>query len=115
MNPIGEQTDDVLAVWTTCPDAATARRIAAIVVEERLAACANIVPGLTSIYRWEGAVQTTEECLLILKTAADGWSALEERLVEIHPYDVPELIAFPVGRGGQAYLRWVVEESGGGA
>ena len=97
---------------TTCPDEGTARRIASALVEERLAACVNIVPDLTSVYRWEGAVDTASECLLIVKTRRERLEALRRRLEELHPYDLPELVALPVEGGSSAYLGWVVEETG---
>lgn len=102
----------VRVVLTTCPDAVTARRIARTLVEERLAACGNVVPGLTSIYRWQGAVETADECLLILKTREDRIPALAARLGALHPYDVPEVLALPVADGTGPYVAWVREEAG---
>lgn len=111
-------TDSALAdggavrlVLSTCPDAATARRLAETLVSERLAACGNVVPGLTSIYRWRGAVETATECLLLLKTRTDRLDALSARLLDLHPADLPELLVLPVDRGSAGYLAWVVEES----
>ena len=101
----------VRLVLATCPDAATAERLAHTLVTERLAACGSVVPGLTSIYRWQGAIETAAECLLLLKTRADRLDALAERLLDLHPYAVPELLALPVERGSADYLAWVVEES----
>lgn len=103
----------VRLVYTTCPDTATARSIARTLVEERLAACGNVVPGLVSIFRWRGAIETEKECLLLLKTTAGRLDALAARLAELHPYEVPELLAVPVEHGASAYLRWVVEETEG--
>ncbi len=100
---------------TTCPDEGTARRIASALVDERLAACVNIVPDMTSIYRWEGVVETASECLLLVKTRRERLEALRRRLEELHPYDLPELVALPVEGGSPAYLTWVVEETGSGA
>lgn len=97
----------VLACLTTCPDAATAERIAEALVGEGLAACVNLLPGVTSVYRWQGAVERSAEVLLIIKTTESGFAALRDRLVEIHPYELPELIAVPVGPGLPAYLDWV--------
>ncbi len=99
-------------VWlalTTAPGAAEARRIAAALLEERLAACANIVPGLLSVYRWQGRIHQDSEVLLLLKTTADALSALETRLLELHPYDTPEFLAFEAGAGSAAYLDWVAD------
>jgi periplasmic divalent cation tolerance protein len=104
----------VCLALTTCPDEGTARRIASALVDERLAACVNIVPDLTSVYRWEGAVETAPECLLLDKTRQERLEALRQRLDELHPYDLPELVAVPVDGGSPAYLRWVVEETGSG-
>jgi periplasmic divalent cation tolerance protein len=102
----------VCVALTTCPDEGTARRIARALVDDRLAACVNIVPDLTSVYRWEGAVETTSECLLVVKTRRERLEDLRRRLEELHPYDLPELVALPVEGGSSAYLDWVVEETG---
>lgn len=102
---------DVRLVFVTCPDEEVATSIARALVEERLAACGNVIPNLVSIYRWEGAVETDAECLLLLKTRAGLLDALSDRLHALHPYDVPELLAVGVERGAPAYLRWVVEET----
>ncbi|MDX1624073.1 MAG: divalent-cation tolerance protein CutA [Gemmatimonadota bacterium] len=107
--------DPVRLVLTTCPDEAVARSLALALVEERLAACGNVVPGIASIYRWKGSIETEGEALLLLKTTAGRVPALSERLGELHPYDVPELLELEVERGATAYLRWVVEETGGGS
>lgn len=97
-------------VVTTAPDAHTARTLATTVVEERLAACANIVPGVTSIYRWEGAVQHDDEVMLVLKTTPGGFVALRDRIAELHPYDVPEILALAVPDGSVEYMSWVADE-----
>ena len=102
----------VCVALTTCPDEGTARRIASALVDERLAACVNVIPDLTSVYRWEGVVETASECLLLVKTRRERLEDLRRRLEELHPYDLPELVALPVEGGSSAYLRWVVEESG---
>lgn len=104
---------EVRVVLTTCPDESSASRLARTLVEERLAACGNVVPGLRSIYRWEGEVRDDPEALLVLKVATSGLAELADRLVALHPYDVPELVALPVERGTAAYLEWVVEETRG--
>lgn len=102
----------VCVALTTCPDEGTARRIASALVDERLAACVNIVPDLTSVYRWEGAVETKPECLLLVKTRRERLEDVRRRLEELHPYDLPELVALSVEWGSSAYLQWVVEETG---
>lgn len=106
-------SDTVLLCYCTCPDAASAQRIAEALVGERLAACVNHLPGIRSTYRWQDAVQTDSEELLLIKTSAARLTALERRLLELHPYDVPELIAVPVTQGYEAYLDWVRQQSRG--
>ncbi|MCU0835370.1 MAG: divalent-cation tolerance protein CutA [Chromatiaceae bacterium] len=100
-------TDAVLLALCTCPDDASAERIATTLVEERLAACANRVSGLLSIYRWQGQVERASEALLLIKTTEDRFAALAERLRALHPYELPEIIALPVAGGLPDYLHWV--------
>ena len=106
------EREPVRVVLTTAGSAEEAERIATAVVEERLAACANVLPGVTSIYRWEGSVQRDAETLVVLKTTADSVEALTRRIAQIHPYDVPEVIALPVREGHGPYLDWVAAEVG---
>ena len=94
-------------VLVTAPDVETARSIARSLVDERLAACGSIVPAITSIFRWQGAVQEEAESLLVLKTSADRVPALSARVTELHPYDVPEVLALSVDAGLQPYLDWL--------
>jgi periplasmic divalent cation tolerance protein len=101
-----------LVIYCTCPDQATAERIAETLVDERLAACVNLVPGLTSIYRWQGQIQRDAEWLLIIKTRRTVYSLLEARLRELHPYEVPEIIALPIQAGLADYLDWIVDSTG---
>ena len=96
-------------VLVTAPDIEIATMIARTLVEDRLAACANILPGLTSVYRWEGEVQEEAETLIIVKTRADHVERIEERLGEIHPYDVPECIALAPDRVEAKYLAWLID------
>ena len=103
----------VRAVLVTAPDAAEAERIGRTVVEERLAACANVVPGVASIYRWRGAMERADEVLVVLKTTEAGFDALRRRVVELHPYDVPEVLSLPVDAGHPPYLDWVEAEVDG--
>ena len=98
-------------VLCTCPDVETGRRIARTLVDERLAACVNIVAGVVSVFRWQGAVQEEGEVLLVLKTAADRLDALRERLVALHPYECPEVLALPVEAGHAPYLDWLTAET----
>ncbi|HEU4813169.1 MAG TPA: divalent-cation tolerance protein CutA [Xanthomonadaceae bacterium] len=101
----------VLACFCTCPDADSAARIADALVEARLAACVNQVPGLRSVYRWEGAIERADEVLLVAKTTADRLDALTARIRELHPNELPEVIAFEVAGGLAAYLDWVAEQT----
>ncbi len=92
---------------STCPDTETAERLAALLVENRLAACVNILPGLTSVYRWQGAIQHERETLLLAKSRADRYPALEAALVEHHPYELPEVVAVSIEHGLDGYLAWL--------
>ncbi len=103
---------DVRVLLMTAPDAATAERVVGALVEERLAACGNIVPNITSIYRWEGAVQREAEVLVVLKTMASHVDALIERARALHPYDVPELLSLRLDNGYEPYIAWVAESTG---
>jgi periplasmic divalent cation tolerance protein len=96
-----------MLVLSTCPDAVTAEGIARTLVEESLAACVNVVPGVRSIYLWNDAVQDTQEVLMIAKTTDARIGELRGRLVEMHPYEVPEVVAVRVADGHDAYLRWI--------
>ncbi len=96
-----------IVVLITAPDAKTARKVATPLVEEGLAACVNVVPGLRSIYRWEGKTCDEAEVLLVVKTQRACFEALAARVRELHPYSVPEVIALPVVEGSAAYLDWV--------
>jgi periplasmic divalent cation tolerance protein len=102
---------DAIVVLVTVPTAERAAEIARALVEERLAACGNVVPGLRSIYRWEGRVQEDDEVLLLLKTTRGRFEALRDRVLALHPYDVPEVIALPVEAGSAAYLGWIAAET----
>ncbi|WP_405232253.1 divalent-cation tolerance protein CutA [Lentisalinibacter salinarum] len=96
-----------LLALCTCPDEETARSIAGTLVAERRAACVNIVGPLRSVFSWQGEVCDESELLLIAKTTEAAWPGLEARVVELHPYEVPEVIATPVTAGSAAYLDWV--------
>ena len=94
----------------TAPDVEVAAHIAGCLVEERLAACVNLVPGVRSIYRWEGRVQDDPEVMMVVKTRADRAAELSERVQALHPYEVPEVILLPVAGGSSAYLDWVRDQ-----
>lgn len=100
-----------LLVLTNLPDRDAATRLAALLVERRLAACVNLLAPCRSTYRWKGAVESAEEHPLLAKTTAARYAALEAAIREAHPYELPEIIAVPVERGLPAYLDWVEAET----
>lgn len=102
----------VVLVLSTAPSTEVAELIGRALVEERLAACANILEGVTSIYRWNGAMQSEAEVLMLIKTTAGLEERLRARLVELHPYDVPEALAFSAVAGDPAYMTWIHGEVG---
>ncbi|HEX8363577.1 MAG TPA: divalent-cation tolerance protein CutA [Longimicrobium sp.] len=103
---------DLALVFMTAPDAAAAERVGRALVEERLAACATVIPGVTSVYRWEGEVRAEAEVQLLLKTRRGLVDRLFRRAAELHPYKVPELLAAPLAGVSEAYRRWVLDETG---
>lgn len=102
---------DALLVLTTVGDAVAAERLARTLLEERLVACANLLPPLRSIYRWQGKVSDEPEVMILFKTQRAGYERLQSRILELHPYEVPEVLAIPVERGHDAYLRWLLRET----
>lgn len=102
---------DVRVVLLTAPDALAAEHLARALIEERLAACVNVVPGVRSFYRWEGQVQDDTEFLLVVKTQAERVGTLAARVDELHPYDLPEILELPASGGSGAYLHWVLTET----
>ncbi|MBI3324231.1 MAG: divalent-cation tolerance protein CutA [Candidatus Omnitrophica bacterium] len=99
---------DVVVVFLTCPSTKVARRIAQTLIAQRLAACVNILPGVDSVFWWEGKVDRARETLLIIKTTRARFRELQPAVRRSHPYDVPEILALPVAVGSPAYLDWVV-------
>jgi periplasmic divalent cation tolerance protein len=95
----------------TAPSAEVGRTIARALVEERLAACVNLVDGVTSVYRWQGAIEEAREVQLVVKTVQERVPALVARVAELHPHKVPEILVLPVESGLPAYLQWVVDET----
>jgi len=99
---------DKIAVLVTCGSAAEARKIGRALVETKLAACANILEApVRSIYRWNGRVESAKEFLIILKSSRKRFAAIEREVRRLHSYDVPEIIALPITRGSQGYLKWI--------
>jgi periplasmic divalent cation tolerance protein len=92
----------------TVPDNNTATRIANALVTEQLAACVNIIPAIQSVYRWNDAVEHDEELLLLIKTSDAAWSLLEERILALHPYEVPEIICVEIQAGYNNYINWII-------
>ena len=100
-----------LLVFTNLPDRASAERLADLLLEQRLAACVNILAPCRSVYRWKGAVQHDEEHPMLIKTTQERYAELEQALRAGHPYELPEIIAVPIERGLPAYLDWVAAET----
>jgi periplasmic divalent cation tolerance protein len=98
-------------VLVSCPSAEKAAEIARVLVEERLAACATILPSVRSIYRWEGKVQEDAEALLLAKTEVRRFEDLRQRVLALHPYEVPEVLALPVEAAHRPYLDWIAEST----
>ena len=96
-----------LLTLCTCPDRETAEQIANALVDQGLAACINLMPQITSIYKWEGKRERSDEILLLIKTSRERYSDLERAILSLHPYELPEIIAVPVERGLAGYLNWV--------
>ena len=94
-------------VLVTAPSPEAGAALGRALVDERLAACVNVIPGLTSIYRWQGQREEASECLLLIKTDETRYAELERRVLELHPYTVPEVLALPVERGAPAYVEWL--------
>ncbi|WAC19347.1 divalent-cation tolerance protein CutA [Luteolibacter sp. SL250] len=103
---------DLLLVISTFPDEEKARQIGTLLVEKQLAACVNLLPGLTSIYRWQGKIETAGEVMAIFKTTAAGFPAFRDELLALHPYDVPEVVALRTADVSAAYGRWIMEQVG---
>jgi periplasmic divalent cation tolerance protein len=100
-----------ILILTNVPDEQDAHRIARLLVEQRLAACVNVLPGVRSVYQWQGAVEEAGEITLMIKTTQVRYTELEAVLKAVHPYDVPEIIAIPIVDGLPAYLDWLAAET----
>ncbi len=109
---MGPSEPEIRVVLVTAPDAGAGAELARAVVGERLAACVNVVPGVRSIYHWNGTVQEEDEVLLVMKTTNERLEALTLRVIALHPYDVPEVLALPEAGGSAAYRAWLLGEVG---
>ena len=98
---------DKIVVLTTCAVESDAERMARALIDGRLAACVNVVPGVRSFYHWKGETQSSQEYLLIVKTSRDLFGALRAEMEKLHPYELPELLALPVVAGSEDYLGWL--------
>lgn len=103
--------NEALLVFTTLPSRDAAMSLAQSIVERRLAACVNILAGCTSVYRWKGAIEEASEIPVLMKTRAARYPDLEAAIRDLHPYELPEIIAVPAVRGLPDYLEWVAEET----
>jgi uncharacterized protein involved in tolerance to divalent cations len=105
--------NDCVVVWTTIPKTADGHQLASTLVEERLAACVNVLPQMESVYRWKDEIETDREHQLIMKTTASRVPQLQARLRQLHEYEVPEFIVTPIVGGSDAYLSWIRESTAG--
>jgi periplasmic divalent cation tolerance protein len=103
---------DAMVVLVTVPNAETAEKLGEALVGERLAACVNVLSGVRSIYRWKGAVQKDAELLCLCKTTREQFERLRARVVELHPYELPEVVALPIELGHTPYLEWITASVG---
>ena len=106
-----EDEDGALLVFTNLPDREAAVKLARDLVAKRLAACVNVLSGCTSVYRWDGNVEHADEIPVLIKTRASRYAEIEAAIRELHPYELPEVIAVPIVHGLPDYLDWVTEET----
>ncbi len=111
-DPTSPAPADVLLVLVTVPDPAAGARLGRVLVEEQLAACVNVLPGLRSIYLWKGEIQDEQEALCLVKTRRSAYPALRARIEALHPYEVPEIIGLALDEGNAPYLSWVASMGG---
>jgi len=102
-------TAEYCIVLCTCPDGESAKIIAGGLVENKLAACVNIIPGLTSVYEWQGKIENSQELLLLIKTKSSAFDAITNAILDHHPYELPEIISIPLNHGLDRYLSWIGE------
>ncbi|HRN81199.1 MAG TPA: divalent-cation tolerance protein CutA [Nitrosomonas europaea] len=104
-------SSQILLVLTNFPNDTSARELAEMLVDRRLAACINILQGCTSVYRWQGLTETASEVPVLIKTTRQRYEAVEQAIKSLHPYELPEIIAVPVDNGLPAYLQWIAHET----
>ncbi len=104
--------DQYQLILCTCPDQDSAQTIAEHLIDQKLAACVNILPGITSIYSWQGNRESAQELLLVIKTTKTVYGALEKTITELHPYELPEIIAVNIENGSAGYLSWISDSIG---
>jgi periplasmic divalent cation tolerance protein len=98
----------LIVTYCTCPDKDTAEKIARLLLEDKLTACVNILPNVTSFFSWKGNIEVAEECLLIIKSPQSGYPDMETLIRNHHPYELPEIIAVPVTQGSPEYINWIL-------
>jgi len=101
---------DLIVILCACGDETEALRVANALIDDRLAACVNALPAMQSVYRWKGSIETAREVLLLIKTTGDRFPALRDRILELHSYETPEIIALPIVAGAEKYLAWLREQ-----
>lgn len=109
MNKVAQQSTDAILVLSNLPDQACAEHLAQSLVERKLAACVNILAPCTSVYVWQGKVEKASEIPVLIKSCLDCYPALEAAILELHPYELPEIIHVPIAGGLPAYLNWLAE------
>jgi periplasmic divalent cation tolerance protein len=109
LRSLSRMAGEILLALSTFPDAETARRISNQLVAAKFAACANVLPGVESIYRWKGKIETANETLVFFKLNGDRQAAFQEKLRSLHPYEIPEIVFISVANGLTEYVRWVAE------
>ena len=102
---------DAIVVLCTCPDDTCARALAQTLLNEKLAACVNLIPQVTSLYCWQGKMEESQEVQLVIKSRRTLFGILQQRIQTLHPYEVPEILAMPVLNGSPAYLQWLQEQT----